>query len=131
MVSTYYHLGAAFSLLNVFLFSNGGLLVNSQPTQDLDPEDTEAIIAAFLNNATEQGWNDTTVNDMLEEILRQDAIQGGTAGGGESMAVPTPVPVPYHRENPPISTPTQEDEEVPEEEEEEEEREEDPNVPVC
>ena len=59
----------AFSLLNVFFLFNGVFLASSQPTQDLDPEDTEAIIAAFLNNATEQGWNDTTVNDMLEEIL--------------------------------------------------------------
>ena len=46
------------------------------------------------------------------------------------MAVPTPVPVPYHGENSPISTPAQEDEEVPEEEEEEGEKEEDPNIPV-
>ena len=55
-------------------------MASSQPTQDLDPEDTEAIIAAFLDNATDQGWNDTAVNDVLEEILRQDAAQGGDPG---------------------------------------------------
>ena len=57
---------------------------------------------------------------MLEEILRQDAMQRETAGGGEPAIVPTPVPVPYHGENSLISTLTQEDEKVPEEEEEEE-----------
>ena len=53
-------------------FLRWGNFVDAQPTQDLDPADTEAIISTFLNNATEQGCNDATVNDMLEEILRQD-----------------------------------------------------------
>ena len=31
-----------------------GIAVAAQPTEDLHPDDTEAIIAAFLSNATEQ-----------------------------------------------------------------------------
>ena len=97
----------------------GGMLVKAQPPPDLDPEDTEAIIAAFLDNAATQQWDDMAVNDVLEQILRQDAAPGesstamqeaGASMSSQTDREKTPVTAPYHGVNSPISTPTQADE---------------------
>ena len=100
-------------LAYLYSFFYGGELVKAQPPADLDPADTEAIIAAFLNDATAQQWGDEEVNNVLEHILRQDAEPGQEA---------IPVPTPFHGPNSPISTPTQPDEEEGEEEEREDEQ---------
>ena len=53
------------------------LLLPNPP--DLNPNDTEAIISAFLTNATESGMDGTVVDDLLEEIFRQVQVSwGGT-----------------------------------------------------
>ena len=62
----------------IFLFVAGECGVVAQPPENLNPDDTEAIIAAFLNDATAQQWGDEEVN--LEHILQQDAAdQAGEA----------------------------------------------------
>ena len=127
----------ALLLRYLIVIFEGGMKAKAQPPPGLDPEDTEAIIAAFLDNATTQRWDDTAVNEVLEQILRQDADQGGSPAvaqetGTSASTLPNnggiPLPVPYHGVNSPISTPTQADEEEPEEGEEEEEVAEDPTV---
>ena len=82
----------------------------AQPPENLNPDDTEAIIAAFLNDATTQQWGDEGVNRVLEHILQQDAAyQAGEASIQHQEVIP--VPAPFHGPNSPISTPTQRDEE--------------------
>ena len=60
----------------------------AQPTADLDPADTEAIIAAFLSDATDQQWDDEAVNEVLEQILQQDSELGNNLEGDPSVPHP-------------------------------------------
>ena len=87
----------------------------AQPPENLDPDDTEAIIAAFLDDAASHQWGDEEVNQVLEQILQADAAhQAGETPPPLQQA--TPVPAPFHGPNSPISTPTQPEEEGEEEE---------------
>ena len=99
----------------IFLFVAGERGVVAQPPENLNPDDTEAIIAAFLNDAAAQQWEDEEVNRVLEHILQQDAAyQAGEASIQHQEVIP--VPAPFHGPNSPISTPTQRDEEEEEKE---------------
>ena len=65
------------ALVYLYLFHYAGQMVKAQPPANLDPADTEAIIAAFLSHATDQQWDDEAVNNVLEQILQQDAEPAG------------------------------------------------------
>ena len=94
------------------------MITCAQPTPDLNPDDAEAIISAFLNNATELQMEDAAVDDLLEEIFRQDKVHGGMQASNTQEAHPHSE-VPFHGPNSPISTPTEEDVAVEEDEDEE------------
>ena len=70
-------------------------LTMAQPLENLDPDDTEAIIAAFLDDAASHQWGDEEVNQVLEQILQADAAhQAGETPPPLQQA--TPVPAPFH-----------------------------------
>ena len=113
------------ALAYLYLVQYAGEMVRAQPPTNLDPAATEAIIAAFMSDATDQQRDDEEVNNVLEQILQQDAEPGGNPATEPPLLhqAGSPAPVPFHGPNSPISTPTQ-----PDEEEEEEDGEADPEV---
>ena len=50
---------------------------HAQPPAGINPDDTEAIIDAYLADAAEHHMDDGEVDLMLEEIFRQDREHGG------------------------------------------------------
>ena len=74
-------------ILAMMFLGNGA---QAQPPARIDPNAAEAIIEAFLANATEHQMDAREVDIMLEEISRQDQAQRGeplpvTQEGGASF----------------------------------------------
>ena len=68
----------------------------AQPPADLDADDTEGIVDAFLLNASQLGMDEASVNVLLEEIFPQAEEDAGAephpsnARGGSVLITTNP-----------------------------------------